>query len=600
MKISFNQLKKYINGIEDPKEIESLITFKLCEVESVEELGDDFVFDLKILPDRAGDLLSHIGIAREVASLLGKEINLEEVEKIDSVETKLKIDVKTEKCKRYMGRIVRNVSISESPDWMKDFLNLLGEKSINNIVDASNIIMFKTGHPVHVFDLKKIKDEHLIINEADIEEKFITVGGDNKEVIIKNGDILVSDKQNTLALAGIKGGVNSGLESNFYTTDILLEVASFDSVQIRKTGQRIGIYTDARKRFENGVSPFLSTDVMDKLSSLILSLSPDAYFEDIVDVSNIDLNQHKRQVSFTLSIINEKLGLNLTQAHIVDFLNNYKYEYLEENGNFIVFVPFFREDIVGIHNFVDEIGRFYGYEKIEPVFPNIESSNKDNGIYLKIEAAKRYLIGLDFKEVMTYSLVKKGEVEVLYGPKGKNFLRTNILNSLNESYELNRLNSPLLGEKEMKVFEVGTVFKQNKEEINIALIDKKNKEEYQIDEFIDKYNIEYKDIDISNFNIKNISKFKMWSLYPFIVRDISVWVKEGISENEVLDILNEVQMENVILGPELFDSFRKDNKISYAFRIVFCSFEKTLKEEDTKQVVDSIYKKLESNGFEIR
>ena len=161
MKISYNWLKWYIPDAPAPDELEDVFTYHLCEVEGVEKKGDDTIFDINILPNRAHDLLSHQGVARELASLLDiKFVDPTPKYKIpESKPTDLKIEVESEKCRRYMGRIVRNAKVGSSPDWVVKQLESIGQRSINNMVDAANIVMFDCGQPTHVFDLNKIKEK---------------------------------------------------------------------------------------------------------------------------------------------------------------------------------------------------------------------------------------------------------------------------------------------------------------------------------------------------------------------------------------------------------------------------------------------------------
>lgn len=609
MKISYNWLKWYIPEIPAPKELERTLTFHVTEIEDVEEVAGDTIFDLKILPDRAGDLLSHQGVARELSGLLGLEfVDPTPKYKVpEAAPTKLEVDIQTPKCRRYMGRIVRNVTVGPSPEWVVTHLASIGQRSINNIVDATNLVMFDCGHPVHAFDLKKLASEKIIVREAHEELDFPVVGSEQIVAKIKAGDVMIADTDKAIALAGIKGGTNSGISIDApYTTDIVLEVANFDPTSVRRTGQRLSLLSDARKRFENNLPLQLGDYAMRELSALIAEMCPQAVFEDIVHIGA--KGEDTRQISFTTDIISEKLGLILTPADIARILSNYKYGYAEENGSFIVHVPYWRQDINGIHDMVEEIGRVYGYEKIIPSLPTFPENQTHDEIYLKIEAVKKHLIKEGYSEVVNYTFGKKGDIQVARGPKGKDFLRTNLTDGMKESFEKNRLNAPLLGLTEVKLFEVGTVFTKDVESIHVALATKQGIEEITLDEFVLKNNIAVipdlirypENSHLDSGPESGMTQFKLWSDYPFVFRDVSFWSDKELTETDFAALLAPVLSPLCVKGPYLIDSFSKDGRYSYAFRFVFQSYEKTLTEDDASGEWSKILEVVQKEGFEIR
>ncbi len=623
MKISYNWLKSYIPQIPDPKELERALTFHVTEIEDtyailsdwnrhlnselpneywdgVTKQPSDWIFDLKILPDRAGDLLSHLGVAREISGLLGLDfVDPTSQYKIpESQKTNLEIDIQTPKCGRYMGRIVRNFKVGPSPEWVVNHLASIGQRSINNIVDASNIVMFDCGQPTHAFDLKKLASEKIIVREADAEIDFPVVGSENIVAKVKPGDIVITDTDNILALAGIKGGTNSGINIDApYTTDILIEVANFDPTTVRKTGQRLSLLSDARKRFENNVPLELGVYAMREFSALIVEMCPDAVFEDVIDVYPTE--QEKRTVSFTTDIISEHLGIMLTPADIATILQNYKYNYVEENGNFIVHMPYYRQDIQGIHDMVEEIGRVYGYDKITPTLPIFPTGATHDEIYLKIQAVKKDLAEKGYNEVMNYTFTKKGDVQVARGSKGKEYLRTNLTDGMKESYEKNKLNAGVLGLTQIQIFEVGTVFIKDVEEIHVAVADKNGVQEMTLDEYVEKHTIDFMATE-PNEVLNDNNKFTMWSSYPCITRDVSFWSDRQIDEDQFIGIVTPTLGGLSIRAPYIIDQFQKDGRHSYAFRFVFQSYEKTLTDSDVEGEWSKILDVLKKEGFEIR
>jgi phenylalanyl-tRNA synthetase beta chain len=606
MKISYNWLKWYIPEIPDKDKMWGIFTYHLCEVESVENLPDgDVIFDINILPNRAHDLLSHQGIARELASLL----NIPYVDptpkyKIpDSKSTNLQIKVESDKCRRYTARIVRDVKVTSSPDWVVKHLESIGQRSINNMVDAANIVMYDCGQPIHVFDLDKLRGS-LIIRLAKEGEEITTL--DNKLVKLKTSDLVIADEENALAIAGVKGGKVAEVDEN--TKNIIIEIGNFDPTSVRKTGRGAGIFTDALKRFENDLSPELCDFAMLEMSGLLVEYGCEE-FEDVVDV--YENKQPQRNLSFSLNKISKMLGIEITKDQMTDILNRYNFKYSQNGDLFEIAVPAMRLDLTIEEDMAEEVGRVIGYDKVTPVIPKIEFKNKQNEVYNKIIWARDSLLKLGYSEVMTYAFSNKGEVEVLQSASDKKFLRTNLKDGLTESLKLNRLNQPLLDTKEVKVFEIGTVFFKDKEEIHIAYGDKKEIKEQDLDEFIGT-SPEFSSESTNIFLLENFSArlsqpaqgfhnqnpathFTPWSQYPFIVRDIAVWVPEGEGKDKLEKLLKDNVNELCIKSPELFDSFTKEGKTSFGFRMIFQSYDRTLTDEEINTIMDNITNKIKAN-----
>lgn len=607
MKISYNWLKWYIPDAPKAEDLADIITYHIAEVESVEEKGDDKIFDIKILPNRAHDLLSHMGVAKELSSLL----NIAYVDptpkyKIpESKPTKLIKEIHTPKCRRYMGRIVRNVKIGPSPEWVVKHLESIGQRSINNIVDATNIVTFDCGQPSHVFDLNKVKDLKLQVREAKDGEEIELLGGLKKT--LKSSMLVISDFYgNSLDIAGVKGGKYAELTNE--TTDIILECANFDPTSVRKTAQALNIFTDAKKRFENDLSPELAEYGMRELSALILEMCPEAIFEDIVDVYPV--KQEQKKLSFSVNRISKILGLEVSSSEVEGILKRYNFEYKNDGDKFDIVVPFMRQDLEGEEDMAEEIGRILGYDKVKPKIPKINFKPKVNEIYAKIQWARNKLISEGYSEVMTYAFANKGEVEVLQSASDKKFLRTNLSDGLKESLRVNKINYQFLGLKEIKIFEIGAVFQKGKEDINVAFNEKEKIVEKNLDEFCEKAGSKNSsifalgDIGQGTHDAVNFSSrpFRMWSLFPFVARDVAVWVPEGTTSFDVEKVIKENAGDLVIRGPELFDEFKKsassaggDGKTSYAFRLVFQSYERTLTDTEVNEIMNKINDKIKEN-----
>ena len=610
MKYSYNWLKWYIPEAPDAEKLADIFTYHVAEVESFEKLPNgDFIFDIKILPNRAHDLLSHQGVAREIASLLNiKFVDPTPKYKIpESRPTTLIKEIESDKCRRYMGRVIRNIKVEPSPEWMVKHLESIGQRSINNIVDATNITMYDCGQPTHVFDLSKVKDLKLKVRNANNGEKITLLGGGEK-VLNDTMMVIADDYGNSLDIAGIKGGKYAELTSE--TTDIILEAANFDPISVRKTAQALNIFTDAKKRFENDLSPELDSFGIMELSALIAEMCPDAIFEDIVDV--YPQKQEIRKLVFSLERVSSILGMKVEEKEVEDILNRYNIVFSAQGGpasGWEIIVPPMRLDLVIEEDMAEEIGRILGYDRIKPIISKINFKPKANEVYSKISWARNKLLNDGYSEVMTTTFCTKGEVSVLASASDKNFLRTNLTDGLKESLKLNQLNAPLLGMSEIKIFEIGTIFKKSgsssaqgfggtMEEMHVAY----NKEEKITEMSLEDYckNIP-KDFNLEPRNYNLETKFKMWSLFPFIARDVAVWVPEDVKSTDVEKIIKDNMGEMVIRGPELFDEFKKDGKISYAFRLVFQSYERTLTDQEVNDIMTKITNKIKGkNGWQVR
>ncbi|MEZ4114098.1 MAG: phenylalanine--tRNA ligase subunit beta [Candidatus Paceibacterota bacterium] len=535
MKISYNWLKWYIPEIPEPEKLADVFTYHLCEVDGMETWQDDTIFDLNILPNRAHDLLSHKGVAKELSGLLQITfIDPTPKYKIpESKETSLKINIENEKCRRYSARIIRGVKVGPSPEWVVKHLESIGQRSINNVVDATNLTMFDCGQPTHAFDFEKIKGP-ITIRNAKAGEKINILGGEEKELV--ETDMVIADDEGALAIAGVKGGTKAEVDEN--TKDVIIEVANFDPVSVRKTAKRLGIFTDSTKRFENDLSPVYVTPAMVELSALFVEMFPEAVFEEIVDeYPTRETFEKKKMVVVSQKDINRILGTNFDVATITTAVLSLGFDYSETDGIFQVFVPLERLDLNLTQDLVEEVARVIGYEKVAPVMPEIFKKPKINETFAKVFAVRKKLLEEGYSEVMTYTFVKKGKVEVARGVKGKSHLRTNISDGIKESFEMNRLNTGVLGMDEIKIFEIGTVFPEaDKEIIHVAVADKKIKE-MTIDEYVKENNLDISEYEISENLEKENKHFKQWSGFPFIVRDVAVLLPNETDKKELEDIL---------------------------------------------------------------
>jgi phenylalanyl-tRNA synthetase beta chain len=591
MKISYSWIQRHIE--EKLPEVEVLkekIIFHAFEVESIEQFKDDYILDIKVLPDRAHDCFGHAGIAREIAGLLGLTFISYPLPNLPEKELDMKVEVQSDLCRRYIAIEIKDVKVGPSPDWLKDALEGIGAKSINNVVDATNLVLYDDGQPIHAFDKDKI-DGGIVVRLAHDGEQITTLSQEVKE--LKNTDLIIADYLGPLAIAGVKGGVSAEITED--TKNIIIEVANFEPTTVRKTSKHLSLQTDASKRFENEITPEIAYGAARHVVGIINKVAGG----EVVGVSDIYKNKIlPKTITFTLADIIKLLGSTITEADIDLWISRYNISSTKKADKYTITIPVQRLDITGVHDIAEEIGRLVGYDRI-PVSPLTFSPIIDKDSQYKVVTSVKYWLAQNgFREVMNYTFTKKGEVYISYGSKDKSALRANLSDGLKESYEKNRLNTGLLGLESIRIFEIGTVFFKDKEEIHVVTCDKGTFEELELSVFIEKYKI-----DINNNSMLNITSanFKIWSVYPFVTRDIAIWVNNNKDQILLDKIITEFAEKYCVCTPVLFDHFEKEGKTSVAYRLVFQSYEKTLTEVEVEKWFGDLVDIIKKEGiFEIR
>jgi phenylalanyl-tRNA synthetase beta subunit len=322
MDISYVWLQKYITeDLPTPEEGATILTDGAYEVEGTKAVGDDTVLDIDVLPNRASDSLSHVGVARELAALAGLTFSFlqpqpETDAKLSSTEA-VRLLVDSQHCRRALKRLVVDVEVGESPVWLKERLTVLGQKSINNVVDITNYVMLELGQPVHAFDYDKLagaKPKDITIRAARLGEEITTLDGETYQ--LPAGTMVIADDEKALDIAGVKGGVVSGIDET--TTRVLLSACSFDPTHIRRTTQTLQLRTDASKRFENNVPESLAPLAMERLSELMSELADARVADDVLDLYPRPAAPYK--VGLTTAAVNRLLGTEIEPAEVVDIL----------------------------------------------------------------------------------------------------------------------------------------------------------------------------------------------------------------------------------------------------------------------------------------
>ncbi len=336
-----------------------------------EALGkNDIIIDIenKTLTHRP-DLWGHYGIAREVAAITNEKLKpVETHQKYPSSKAPISVEVTAKDlCRRYLAVTIDNIKVEPSPDWLRTALENTGNKSINNIVDATNFVMLELGNPLHAFDTTKIKDT-IIVRTAKKGEKLETLNEGERE--LDDTMLVIADKEKPMALAGIMGGLDSGITEN--TTSITLEAANFDPVNVRKTSVKTGIRTESLQRFEKNLDPLLAEQAMDRIVKIILDLCPSAQ----INGQKIDINNYqykKKSIALNLNKVNSKIGVAIPAQEIQDALEKLEFKVKPGKASLKVDIPSFRatKDIDHQDDLIEEIARMYGYERIPGKLPEI-------------------------------------------------------------------------------------------------------------------------------------------------------------------------------------------------------------------------------------
>ena len=415
----------------------------------LEYLGiDDTVFDLDNHKRRNNDYYYHIGFAYEVATIMNKRVTLPEAnykEIKENINDNFKLSVETDKCPYYIAKMVKNVKIGESPEYIKKRLVSAGMRPINNVVDISNYVMLEYGQPMHFFDYDKL-GSNILVRNANKDEKIITLDG--KERILTEKDIVITDGVKPVCIAGVMGGENTEVDEN--TKTILIESAIFDAVSIRTTAQRLDLKSEASIRYGKGLNYEYTMEAINRACSLLEQYASGEVLSGNIIHDKID--KTLKTVDFTADNINKLLGIVLTDDDVKNELSRLDFEYEYNKGNFHVVIPRRRLDLdSNIADIAEEIGRLYGYENLVSTLPKVPIRRGTYAPDVKIrkEISKR-LRSLGLNECKTYTLVSPDmaklfkydnmENVVLPNPMSidKSVVRTTLIPSLLNTFDYNK------------------------------------------------------------------------------------------------------------------------------------------------------------------
>ena len=425
---------------------------------------NDQVIDFELTANR-GDLLSILGMAYEVGAIYDKkvkDIDLSHKENKENINDIFKVKVNTENCSIFLAKKVKNVVIKESPDFIKSRLIASGIRPINNVVDISNYVMLETGQPLHFYDADCLKD-CLEVRMANEGEKLTTLDGIERD--LKTEDIVISDGEKAIGLAGVMGGLETEITDK--TKNIIIESAIFDSVKVRRTSNAI-LRSEASNRFEKGLDPNRTFMAMERACHL---LEKYASGEVVGDIAKYDTTEKEDKIiNITAENINNILGMTISEKEILDVFRRLGFKATVKDGVIVVSVPRRRLDISIKEDLIEEVGRIYGVNNIKGKLPNILPKM---GSYDKCtRQIRNKMVDLGLNETLSYVLVPEADAKMftkddyetvkLLAPlsEDKNTLRHSLLVALYKIYEYNNARN----NKDVSIFEIGKAFQKKDEE----------------------------------------------------------------------------------------------------------------------------------------
>ena len=373
---------------------------------------NDTVFELEITPNRP-DCLSHIGIARELSAYYGKELKYPETEIKSEISEKTSDNVKvsiedSNLSRRYVTRILKNVTVKESPKWLKERIEAVGLRSINNIVDVSNFILMEMNHPNHVFDLDKIEGNEIKVKSAVKGDKLVTL--DEQERELEDGDIVICDSKKILALGGVMGGLDSEVTDN--TKNILLEVAQFNPQNVRKTSRRLTLSSDSSYRFERGIDVEDSIKVINRLANLIQEVAGGEILNGYVDVYPVPHENKVAELNFER--LNRFVGKVIPREKVIEILRNLEIDVKDNGETLTLIAPSYRGDLELEQDYFEEVIRMYGFDNIENILPRVDINKNSTLDTTKLtDRVKTICASVGLKEVINYSFIPKDALQKL-------------------------------------------------------------------------------------------------------------------------------------------------------------------------------------------
>ncbi|MFN1833739.1 phenylalanine--tRNA ligase subunit beta [Balneola sp. MJW-20] len=433
-------------------------------VSEIFDLYEDTVIDIAITPNRP-DATCHLGVARDAAAALNKEFRYEPAElkgKVVEKSDDISIEINSpDKCHRYSGILIKGITIDESPAWLQNKLKAIGVRPVNNVVDATNYVMFELGQPLHAFDYNQIAGKKIVVTDFDEEIEFETLDHVNRKCA--PGTLFICDGEKPVAIAGVMGGLNSEVSDD--TNCILIESAYFDPGSVRKTAKEQSLQTDASYRFERGIDPTIQAIAAQRAADLIIEIAGGQQSDEIIDIHPVKTEVKK--VNLRIGQLNRLLGTEFSVEETLKILDGLELEVISKSDKDITFhIPPFRPDLEREVDLIEEVGRLYDYNNIEsPSHGIYVSTDAFSDWEILMEKIRTISLQLGFREIYTNSLISEKEASSFgdlrnmiptLNPLTKDMstLRPSLLHGFlkSASYNFNRK------AESVRFFEIGNVF----------------------------------------------------------------------------------------------------------------------------------------------
>ncbi len=382
MLVPYQWLLEYLQTDLPPAELAQKLTMSGLEVENIEEISGQAVLQTKVTANR-GDMLSMVGVARHAAAALGTAWAPPQIKVAETgprCEAQFAIEIEDpEGCPRYSARLIRDVEIGASPDWLQDRVTLAGMRPISNVVDATNLVMWELGQPLHAFDASLLRGQRIIVRRARAGEELLMIDESRRRLVPE--DLVIADAERAVALAGVMGGAET--EVSHRTIDVLLESAHFNPTSIRLTALRHGLTTEASYRFERFVDPSGTVRALDRAAQIIVETAGGEVAEGVIDVYPRPIEP--RQVPMRPERANYVLGTDIAPEQMADYLQRLGFE-VQRGAQFQVTVPTFRWDVEREIDLIEEVAQVHGYEKIPSTIPGL---TQQSGRYTERQKLRR-------------------------------------------------------------------------------------------------------------------------------------------------------------------------------------------------------------------
>lgn len=435
--------------------------------DAIEALGlHDVVFEYEITSNRV-DCYSIIGIAREAAATFHKDFVLPDIKPTgnnENVNDMISVDVEDgDLCKRYCARMVKNIKLAPSPEWMQRRLAASGIRPINNIVDITNYVMEEYGQPMHAYDYDTIADHKIVVRRAKDKEVFCTLDGQDRTLDLSM--LMICDGEKAIGLAGIMGGENSKITDDVKT--MLFEAACFDGANIRISAKKAGLRTDASGKFEKGLDPYNAEAAINRACELIEELGAGEVVGGMVDV--FPVKPEEKVLPFEPDKYNKLLGTDVSSDEMLKYFDKLEIEYNESDNT--LHIPSFRQDLLRTCDMAEEVARFYGYDKIPVTLPSGESTSGKLSFKLRVESVAREVAQFcGFSQSMNYSFESPKAFDKLLVPENSDLRQAiRILNPLGQDFSIMKtqaLNGMLTSlatnynrkNKNVRLYEIGNIY----------------------------------------------------------------------------------------------------------------------------------------------